>query len=258
MLDGWLHSTKGHCFNLLPILILWYLWKARNEAKHENIKMEASLVINNIKRKMLQLYNYKIITFKTFSRYKNLARISGINVDWVNSAMEDSFIVWRKPKTPFVKLNTDGMVGLTKAGVGGLIRDCNGNILVAFVAPLQQMDVLVAELYALLFGLELCIKNGRNCVWIEVDSLWLVQIIRDGFSGNAQCFYIIRKIKLLLKDMKFEISHIFREGNGCAYWLAKKGAYLNDYEEVDTLNLDTAFKGLLMMDISALPHVRYG
>ncbi|PKU78245.1 hypothetical protein MA16_Dca018045 [Dendrobium catenatum] len=116
----------------------------------------------------------------------------------------------------------------------------------------------MAELNALLLGLELCLKLGFNWVWIEVDSLFLVQTIRDGFTGSAQNFYIIRKIKNLLNLMNFDISHIFREGNICADWLVNKGSFLVGYEELDILNLDRSFKGMLLLDKAYMPHIRYG
>ncbi|PKU67569.1 hypothetical protein MA16_Dca018872 [Dendrobium catenatum] len=120
------------------------------------------------------------------------------------------------------------------------------------------MDVIMAELNALFLGLDLCLKVGKTWVWIEVDSLFLVQMIRDGISGNTHCFYINRKIKKILNVMKFKISHFFREGNGCANWLANKGSYLAGYEELDTLNLDHSLKVMLLLDNASMPHIRYG
>ncbi|PKU62685.1 hypothetical protein MA16_Dca028238 [Dendrobium catenatum] len=68
----------------------------------------------------------------------------------------------------------------------------------------------------------------------------------------------MRKIRNLLSLLNFKISHIFREGNVCANWLANKGAQLADYEEIDILNLDTSFRGMISVDKAALPHIRHG
>ncbi|PKU59328.1 Putative ribonuclease H protein [Dendrobium catenatum] len=220
--------------------------------------MDAALIINNVKRKVLQLYTYKVISIKTFSRCTKLALIFGIYMDMNTSNSLDSFVYWIKPKPPYVKLNTDGSVGLLRAGAGGLIRDSLGDIMAAFAAPLQLVDVIMAELNALLMGLQLCLKIGVTFVWIEVDSLFLVQIIKDGVTGNAQYFYLIRKIKSLLNVLNFDISHIFREGNVCANLLANKGSSLVGYEEFDILNLEPSLKGMLLMDKASLPHIRYG
>ncbi|PKU82812.1 hypothetical protein MA16_Dca006110 [Dendrobium catenatum] len=147
---------------------------------------------------------------------------------------------------------------MSRAGAGGLIRDSLGDILATFAAPLQQVDVIMVELNALLMGVELCLKFGFNWVWIEVDSLFPVQIIRDDVTGNAHNFYLIRKIKNFLNLMNFDISHIFWEGNICVDWLANKGSFLVGYEELDILNLEQSFKGMLLLDKASMPHIRYG
>lgn len=43
--------------------------------------------------------------------------------------------------------------------------------------------------------------------------------------GCLQDFYIIRKINTLLAKLNFTASHVFREGNQCADWLARFGAH---------------------------------
>ncbi|PKU72476.1 hypothetical protein MA16_Dca027029 [Dendrobium catenatum] len=68
----------------------------------------------------------------------------------------------------------------------------------------------------------------------------------------------MRNIRNLLSLMNFKISIIFREGNVCADWLANKGSHLVGYEEIDILNLDLAFKGMLLMDKASLPYIRHG
>ncbi|PKU78490.1 hypothetical protein MA16_Dca015771 [Dendrobium catenatum] len=68
----------------------------------------------------------------------------------------------------------------------------------------------------------------------------------------------MRKIRDILLTLNFRISHIYREGNMCADWLARKGAHLVEYEEIDILNLDISFKGMILVDKVALPNFRHG
>ncbi|KAI0491988.1 hypothetical protein KFK09_026251 [Dendrobium nobile] len=120
MVDSWFIPKKGHIFNLIPILILWYIWKARNEAKHDNIKMDEIRIIDNVKRKIIQLYNCKVISSKAFYKCKNIGVDLGIQLEVDTSDYVDSFVYWIKPHHPFVKLNTDGSVGIVNAGAGVL------------------------------------------------------------------------------------------------------------------------------------------
>ncbi|PKU66611.1 hypothetical protein MA16_Dca024093 [Dendrobium catenatum] len=68
----------------------------------------------------------------------------------------------------------------------------------------------------------------------------------------------MRSIRNLLSLMNFMISHIFREGNVCADWLANKGSHLVGYEEIDISNLDLSFRGMLLVDKASLPYIRHG
>ncbi|XP_020674217.1 uncharacterized protein LOC110093615, partial [Dendrobium catenatum] len=217
MLESWFIPIKGHIRNFLPILILWYIWKARNEAKHDNIKMDPTLIINNIKRKVFQLFNLNVISSKTFAKHAILAGAFYIHLDTTLINIRESFVYWIKPKLHYVKLNTDGPVDREKARAGGLIRDFGGEILAAFAAPVIKRNVIFVELQALHFGLDLCLKKGFNNVWIEVDSL----------------FFLVQNVG---------------KGNGCADWLAKKGSLMEDYEELDILNIYPILKGMLLMD----------
>lgn len=73
------------------------------------------------------------------------------------------------------------MAGLTwiltdrQAGCGGLLRDENGNWIVGFVA----------ELWGILYGLELAWKHGYRKVIIEAD-LWLLFPLSKKLFGKQE------------------------------------------------------------------------
>ncbi|KAI0518958.1 hypothetical protein KFK09_006397 [Dendrobium nobile] len=242
ILKSWVHVSKGHIFNLIPLLIVWYIWKARNDAKHNVIKMEASNIISNVRHKILQLHSYNLLYGKNFINCLELAKEFGFTVSdfTINSA--DKIVKWIKPKPPYVKLNSDGSVGPNGAGAGGIIRDYLGNIIVAYTAPIQWSSAISTELKPLLYGLEICIKLGINFVWIELDVMLLIQIIDNVVPGNPNNFYLIRKIKNSLSVVNYYISHIYREANVCADWLAKRGCNIHSYEELDTRRLHPLLK----------------
>ncbi|KAI0495983.1 hypothetical protein KFK09_022290 [Dendrobium nobile] len=213
-------------------------------------------IINNVISKIKNLYSCNVINCKTFDNCDIVAVKLGIQLDKGSDVYLDTMVYWVKTKPPFIKLNTDGSVGLAYAGAGGLIRDFQGDIISGFAAPVKRLDVLWAELNALFLGVQLCSKKGYHDVWIELDSNLIVTSILENFIGNAKNFYIFRKIRDILLTLNFRISHIYREGNMCADWLAKKGANLVDYEEIDIVNLDISFKGIRTEEFTR--GIRYG
>ncbi|KAI0498937.1 hypothetical protein KFK09_019835 [Dendrobium nobile] len=213
ILNTWFIKGKGHILNLIPILIIWYLWKARNEFKHEGIKVNANQIIANIRNKVLQLISVNLLGSKHFKNCNTLAEFFGLNILPADDISGCRIICWIKPLLPFVKPNTDGSVGAHSAGFGGIIRNHLGNPLNAFAGPLDVCPVLSAELRSLSFGLERCIILGYHHVNIEVDSKTIIHFISENSIGNPQDLYIIRKIKLMLGEMDYTISHIFCEVN---------------------------------------------
>lgn len=43
----------------------------------------------------------------------------------------------------------------------------------------------------------------------------LIILIRGKDKGNKKMFYLLRKIRLLLDQTEYNLTHIFREGNNC-------------------------------------------
>ncbi|XP_075076789.1 uncharacterized protein LOC142163404 [Nicotiana tabacum] len=74
-----------------------------------------------------------------------------------------SFMVrWLNPDRGWVKLNTDGsfLQREVKAGVGGVVRDEYGDIIMEFSTPAATQNHNVAEAQAALCGLNWCKQNG--------------------------------------------------------------------------------------------------
>ncbi|KAL0912108.1 hypothetical protein M5K25_018058 [Dendrobium thyrsiflorum] len=258
MLNVWVTKSKGHICNVIPIFVMWFLWKARNDSKHNNIRMNAEHVISAIRNKIVQLYSVNLISFKNFHQFSFLAHEFGI---YHHNAMSPNLVKmvrWIKPSLPFVKLNTDGSVGSNFSGAGGIIRNEKGSLLAAFASPLNVNNVITAELLGLAEGLDLCNKLGFNFVEIEVDAEWLIQIFVKGVDGSPQNFYVIRKIKHQLAALNYSMSHIYREANACADWLAKYGCHLDSLIVFNSENLPPMVNGFVKLDKIGMPYIRAG
>jgi len=223
MLSKWMIPAKGHIVNILPIFILWYIWKARNESKHKGIKIDANVIISNVNYKVSQCFYAKLIKEKDFKNCGNYAEAIGtdLNVDQVGN--RERLVSWLKPSQFFFKLNTDGSVNRLSAGMGRILRDCYGEVILAFAGPLYLCKAIFAELVGLHKGLELCLSKGFYYVQVEVDAVLVTQLINKEISVNPQYFYLIKKIQMAISKLNCSLSHIFRECNFCADWLAKFG-----------------------------------
>lgn len=59
-----------------------------------------------------------------------------------------------------------------RRGIGGVIRDWNGNVIRSFFGPLHSLNANEAEVYALLIGYHELLRLGGYNVIIEGDSFW--------------------------------------------------------------------------------------
>ncbi|KAL0345577.1 UNVERIFIED_CONTAM: putative ribonuclease H protein [Sesamum radiatum] len=106
-------------------------------------------------------------------------------------------IFWEKPEEGWVKLNTDGASrgNSSVAGVSGIIRNHFGEVLLAFQELLRIASNIQAELSALHRGLLICKERGFIRVWIELDALSVLQLLKKPLSGAWQYQLILQQIK---------------------------------------------------------------
>ncbi|PKU83496.1 Putative ribonuclease H protein [Dendrobium catenatum] len=168
----------------------------------------------------------------------------------------DIVVKWVKPVYPFVKLNSDGSVGSNTAGMGGIIRNFKGDVIIAYASPLNHCKVIYAEMKGLAYWLEVCVRIGVTNFVIEVDALSLIQLLNNNIMCHPDFFYIMRKINTLMAGFNFNLIHIFREGSACADFLAKKGSLLDDVEEFSGSNIPQQLCGLVRLDKLGLLYIR--
>lgn len=105
---------------------------------------------------------------------------------------------------------------------GGVCRSFNSKIRFAYYEFYGIKTSLEAELLGLLSGLKHPADIIVEAVWIELDSLCLVQILNGKCSCPWQLHYYIQAIKDYLQQYEYRISHIYRKGNSMADGLANE------------------------------------
>ncbi|KAI3443768.1 hypothetical protein Pfo_000433 [Paulownia fortunei] len=168
-------------------------------------------------------------------------------------------ITWLEPAQGWIKLNSDGASkgnpGI--AGAGGLLRNWNGDVLVAFYEAIGVQTNSVAELHAVLRGLMLAIERGFTRIWIEVDSKLVVQLLTGNSMANWTHQSFITRDRSLLRGVEYKITHLLREGNKVADCLANMACILLDSNVFQQNNIPNEICGLVKADTLKLTSFRF-
>ena len=150
--------------------------------------------------------------------------ISRINNSFISQQprKKEIFIRWTTPPWPWCKLNTDGSCKNDwEAGAGGVIRDSVGHWISGVCMKIRKSSVLMAELWALYQGLNLAWEVGIKRLLVEVDSLCITQMISKQVVVPNGFYALIAAIQdLLSRNWQATISHIYREANSAADFMA--------------------------------------
>ncbi|KAL0385591.1 UNVERIFIED_CONTAM: hypothetical protein Sradi_2953400 [Sesamum radiatum] len=123
-------------------------------------------------------------------------------------------IQWKKPIDGWWKLNCNGASkeNLEAVGIGWLIRNSHGNLVLAFADFLEEQTNTYAELYAVVRGLQLARDTGCNRLWIEIDAMVVLHIIEKR-EGNWKLHHLLTHLRLLNRGITLKVTHVFREEN---------------------------------------------
>ncbi|XP_059285085.1 uncharacterized protein LOC132038431 [Lycium ferocissimum] len=123
-------------------------------------------------------------------------------------------IKWYPPLPGYLKLNIDGAHSSTthKGGIGGVFRDHYGNWILGFYQANHCLNHTMAELLALLQGLQLAWEKLYSCG------------SRNRFSGGTS-------FTSKASTGSPAVRHNFRQGNKVADLLSKHGLKYGNYDQ---------------------------
>ena len=130
-------------------------------------------------------------------------------------------VLWKPPTAPWLKVNTNGSVIGGYTACGGLFRYHAGTFRGAFVCNIGTQSVFYAEVMAIIFAIEYVVRHGWKNIWLESDS---TSALRN-FSNTLLVPMLLRNRWHNARNLGIQVisSHIFREGNCCADYLANLG-----------------------------------
>ncbi|KAG6489171.1 hypothetical protein ZIOFF_050431 [Zingiber officinale] len=266
---GQFWSHGGHVREAIPFLIIWFLWYARNDAKHCGIMLVAKKIIWNVFQYLVSGMAAGIIKPKHWKSFTDVAHNLGFLVrpKIVNTI---SVVSWKKPKFKCFKLNVDGCSkgnpGVSSYGV--IVRDHGSIVVMAKHGLIGVGSNVRAELVAILKDLELCMENQLFLIWLESDSLVALKILSSSYFswefGN-----LIRKIKGIICKHQVYFSHVYREANAVADYIANQ-AFNSPVDSALSVpldlytgrifynqDIDKELRGICNLDKSGLPYIQF-
>ncbi|KAG8380419.1 hypothetical protein BUALT_Bualt06G0013400 [Buddleja alternifolia] len=263
ILKSWKESApyqgKDHIRTILPILILWYIWIAQNNRKHENIPFSSDSIIRQILDHMKMINRNKLWKIIHWIGDRNVAHLWHISLEFPSHVPKALSVYWTNPNPNWIKLNTNGASwgNLGQAGAGGLVRDHKGKVLFAFCEPLGMVSNMTAELAPLDRGLQLCIEKGYQKVGIELDALSVIHILCSIYKGAWRFQNMLQSIRNSLRLLETTLSHIYCEGNKAADLLANQGCEAQSPQVFDSSHLIGVIKGVIRLNRLNLPSFRF-
>nr|XP_027120329.1 uncharacterized protein LOC113737276 [Coffea arabica] len=247
-------STKDHIRAVMPVVVCWFLWLARNQERYQGRRWEVGRILREMDCFLDQLGRAGKFRRAHFTGDADCELLRFIKVSPRRGT--PCAVAWEKPPLSLLKLNSDASVNRGRASGGGLLRDSHGKLIFAFYKEFGDHQVLEAESMALLLGLQLCVQRGFCPSLVEVDSKTLVHLVGSGVIAKWPLCNILRKIRDLLEGFSASLSHIFREANSSADRLAALGAgSTRVYDQVH--QLPALVRASISLDARGVPGVRW-
>lgn len=214
-----LNSKTDGVIKLSLAAVVHHIWWERNLRKFQNkarsIQQIIQTIVDEVKLKIEDCSRPTICT----KRNLFVARQWKLTVQW--SVKNALLVSWPPPQRGWVCLNTDGAFSSSRGGFGALLRNEVGIPLIAVAGAGIPKSVIHAEVTALKEGIDAAIRVGVNKLVIQSDSLLLVRWIQDRRGCPWRIEPLLDEVFEALKFLNhWKISHVYREANRPADWLA--------------------------------------
>ncbi|XP_070056684.1 uncharacterized protein [Nicotiana tomentosiformis] len=135
--------------------ILWKIgcgkiWRARCSAKYDSIRTNVRRTVSLIAFSMPQLAGLQFQQIQLGPNFEEISHLLRSTIHFDKSII----VKWIKPKSSYVKLNSDGSCKEGKCGAGGVIRDKEGFLVFAYSLVLVSGISNWAEAAALHYGIK--------------------------------------------------------------------------------------------------------
>ncbi|XP_077245927.1 uncharacterized protein LOC143885615 [Tasmannia lanceolata] len=110
----------------------------------------------------------------------------------------DQVCSWAKPESRWIKLNSDASLTDEGAGIEGILRNPDGNVISMFSLNVDRAPIHELEIDVILQGIRLAHEKQVENLWIESDSMVAVKVISGEFNCPWKKIPIIADIRICL------------------------------------------------------------
>jgi len=221
-----LHALAQTQFPYLTrvVLLLWSIWKSRNAFIFRN---ESTTPMGTLLRAKRNWAEWRIRTSS-----------SGLTTQFISSHPPhphqprkiQQFIGWTLPRGGFIKLNFDGTKSGAGAASGFVLRNWQGGFIQAGARFLEHASILVAEATAMRDGICAAVQAGFRQIEVEGDNQIVLKAVQKQIPVPWQIATVIEDIWNMIPNCEsITFTHIYREGNMAADWMAKHGCVLRNH-----------------------------
>jgi ribonuclease HI len=232
------------------------IWFCRNNIRFNNTNPNTRASINmNIANTSI---SGNLTTLTTSNSIPDFVLLKAFNFNFLYSRAPRTIeVLWQPPIQSWIKCNTDGAaLGSTGiAACGGIFRNCIWESIGYFAYNIGVANVVFAEILAVILAIEFAYRRNWSNLWIETDSMLASFAIK---SSNIVSWKLKNRwdnCLLMISNMHFVITHIFREGNHCADKLVNLGLIVVNFTWWDYA--PTEILGDLGRNRLGLPNFRF-
>ncbi|XP_047271026.1 uncharacterized protein LOC107877522 isoform X1 [Capsicum annuum] len=241
---------------ITPTIICWEIWKQWCACKYGGQRY-----FHRNKMCYQAIGNIKVVLKRTLISFHG-------NNNWPEFCLENERlrliqrirqVTWQMPSVGTLKINSDGSYihENGRDGIGGLVRNSHGDLLMTFSIPIYSSSSNMAEAMAAELGVKRCYQFGHTNFTLELDSMDLVNMLNNSGVTNVKLKLMIDSINNIQNKVQMQVRHCYREGNQVADFLAKMASNSNQTLITHSYNiLPIQARGAFLLDKWQLPSVR--
>ncbi|OVA00244.1 Reverse transcriptase zinc-binding domain [Macleaya cordata] len=205
-------SQMGCLAVFIPMVIMWEIWLERNRRIHNespasltSIRFKVVKWIQDINPR-LKVKQSSPVIIKNF--------LASFHISLIHVRRKPITVLrWSTPPPGYFIINTDCASISMTAACGGVVRDNQGQIVVAFHSFYSSGTNNQVESRALMDGLALCQQIGIRRIAVRVDS----SLVAGWFHAKGEIPWSLlrwwQRIRELAQDLDLFVAHVYRELN---------------------------------------------
>lgn len=159
---------------IAPVMICWEIWKEWTSCKYED---QNKMLHNRMDYHTIWNIQAAIHTVYPTCNFTGTCPPIYNLIERFKPKVIVHPVTWKKPERGHYKINVDGSYKEGgNAGIGGILRDCNGDFILSFSWSIQCISSTYSKAITAKFGSLCCVDNGLTSYNLEMDSLAITKM----------------------------------------------------------------------------------